>query len=62
MLGLWLAGEVTDARETFLLVDPARRMPVSMVAFGWLLYRLNALYERMRTAAADARRRARRGS
>ena len=45
--GLWAAGEVTDDAETFLFVV-LLGIPLSMVAFGWLLYRVNALYEEMR--------------
>jgi hypothetical protein len=44
LLGLWLAGELTDTVTTFLLAILIA-VPASMVAFGWLLYRLNALYE-----------------
>jgi flagellar biosynthesis protein FliQ len=42
--GLWAAGEVTDKASTFLLVI-LLAVPSAMVAFGWLLYRVNALYE-----------------
>ena len=38
MAGLWLAGELTEHAEHFLLVDPVG-VPVSMVVFGWVLYR-----------------------
>ena len=44
--GLWAAGEVTDTASTFLLVI-LLAVPTAMVAFGWLLYRVNALYEQM---------------
>ena len=45
--GLWLAGRFTTRAETFLLVVLVA-IPAAMVGFGWLLYRLNALYMRWR--------------
>jgi flagellar biosynthesis protein FliQ len=42
--GLWAAGELTDEVSTFLLAI-LLVVPTAMVAFGWLLYRVNALYE-----------------
>ena len=42
--GLWAAGELTGKASTFLLVI-LLAVPAAMVAFGWLLYRVNALYE-----------------
>jgi hypothetical protein len=44
--GLWLAGELTDRVSTFLLVI-LLGVSSAMVAFGWLLYRVNALYEQL---------------
>ena len=44
--GLWLAGELTSRPTTFLLVILIA-VPASMVAFAWLLYRVNGLYEQM---------------
>ena len=49
LLGLWLAGEITNTVSTFLLVILIA-VPASMVLFGWILYRINALYERMHGA------------
>ena len=48
---LWLAGELTSRSTTFLLVILIA-VPASMVAFAWLLYRVNGLYERMHGAPA----------
>ena len=47
LAGLWLGGRFTTKGEDFLLVTLAG-IPVAMVAFGWLLYRLNAVYVRWR--------------
>ena len=41
--GLWLAGQLTEDAETFLLMVLAG-IPLSMVACGWLIYRLNGIY------------------
>jgi hypothetical protein len=49
--GLWLAGELTHEASTFLLVI-LLAVPTAMVAFGWLLYRLGALYEQARGGPA----------
>jgi hypothetical protein len=49
--GLWLAGELTSKATTFLLVILIA-VPTSMVAFAWLLYRVNGLYEEMRGGPA----------
>jgi hypothetical protein len=45
--GLWLAGRFTTRAEDFLLVVLVA-IPTAMVAFGWVLYRVNALYMRRR--------------
>jgi hypothetical protein len=45
--GLWLAGRFTARAEDFLLIVLVA-IPTAMVAFGWVLYRLNALYMRCR--------------
>jgi hypothetical protein len=47
VLGFWVAGHLTASREDGLLISLGG-IPVAMVAFGWLLYRLNGLYERLR--------------
>jgi len=45
--GLWLAGRFTTRAQDFLLVTLVG-IPTAMVGFGWVLYRLNALYMRWR--------------
>ena len=47
VLGLWLAGELTSSAQTFLFAALGG-IPTAMVACGWLLYRLNAVYEGLR--------------
>jgi hypothetical protein len=44
LIGLWLAGELTTTAEGFLFATLGG-IPLVMVGFGWLLYRLNGLYE-----------------
>jgi hypothetical protein len=48
--GLWLAGRFTTTAEGFLFATLGG-IPVAMVGFGWVLYRLNGLYERSRGAS-----------
>jgi len=45
--GFWIAGTVTTNNEGFLFAALGG-VPLAMVGFGWLLYRLNDLYEGMR--------------
>jgi hypothetical protein len=45
LLGFWLAGELTATGTGFLFATLGG-IPVAMVAFGWLLYRVNDLYVR----------------
>jgi hypothetical protein len=45
--GLWLAGRFTTTAEAFLFATLGG-IPVAMVAFGWVLYRINSLYLRWR--------------
>lgn len=45
--GLWLAGRFTTRAEDFLFATLGG-IPIAMIAFGWVLYRLNALYLRWR--------------
>jgi hypothetical protein len=47
--GLWLAGRFTTTGQHFLLVALGG-IPIAMVGFGWVLYRINALYMRWRGA------------
>jgi hypothetical protein len=46
-LGLWLAGEVATSRQGFLFFVLGS-IPLAMAGFGWLLYRVNDAYVRMR--------------
>ena len=55
LAGLWLAGKITSRAEVFLLVTLVA-IPTAMVAFGWVLYRLNAVYMRWRGPDAGASR------
>jgi hypothetical protein len=45
LLGLWLAGRFTTTAEAFLFATLGG-IPLAMVGFGWVLYRVNAMYER----------------
>jgi hypothetical protein len=45
--GLWLAGRFTTEAQDLLFVVLIG-IPTAMVGFGWILYRLNALYMRWR--------------
>ena len=45
--GLWLAGEITRSPERFFLLSLCT-IPTTMVVFGWLLYRVNSVYESLR--------------
>jgi hypothetical protein len=47
LLGLWLAGRLTTTAEGFLFATLSG-IPLAMVAFGWVLYRVNDLYLRSR--------------
>jgi hypothetical protein len=46
ILGFWLAGELTSTAQGYLFVALGG-IPPAMVGFGWLLYRLNGIYEGM---------------
>jgi hypothetical protein len=52
-LGLWLAGRLTTTAEGFLFATLGG-IPLAMIAFGWVLYRVNALYLQSR-GPRDAR-------
>ena len=41
--GLWVAGQVTEDAEVFLFIALGG-IPLSMIACGWLIYRLNGIY------------------
>jgi hypothetical protein len=45
--GFWLAGQIT-ADNVNAALFALLAVPLAMVAFGWLLYRVNAVYERAR--------------
>jgi hypothetical protein len=45
--GLWLAGALTKSNEGFLFAVLGG-VPLAMAGFGWLLYRLNDVYEGLR--------------
>jgi hypothetical protein len=53
VLGFWIAGRLTSTPEAFLLFVLSA-VPLTMVGFGWLLYRVNALYERLRGGGPSA--------
>jgi hypothetical protein len=55
--GMWLAGELTRTPEAFLLFVLGA-IPLTMIAFGFVLFRVNAVYERLRPGAGSAPRRA----
>jgi hypothetical protein len=56
LLGLWLAGEFTTTATAFLFAALGG-IPLAMVAFGWVLYRLNDLYVRSHGPGAQERQR-----
>ena len=45
--GMWLAGQVTRTAEAFLFFVLGG-IPLTMIAFGFVLFRVNAVYERLR--------------
>ena len=47
VLGMWIAGQVTTSSVGFLFATLGG-IPVTMVATGFAIYRLNALYEEVR--------------
>jgi hypothetical protein len=53
VLGFWVAGKFTTTSELFLLVALGT-VPPAMVGFGWVLYRVNAVYERLRGGGRPA--------
>lgn len=53
--GLWLAGRFTTSAEGFLFATLGG-IPLAMVGFGWVLYRLNAVYLRSRGPDAESDR------
>jgi hypothetical protein len=56
LFGMWLAGELTTSATGFLFAALGG-IPLAMIAFGWLLYRVNDLYVRVHgQRGADERR------
>jgi hypothetical protein len=55
--GLWLAGHVTETAEGFLFFVLGG-IPLAMVVVGFLLFRINGVYERLRPRGPAAPRRA----
>jgi hypothetical protein len=53
VLGFWVAGELTTTSEVFLLVVLGC-VPLAMVGWGWLLYRINAVYQGLRGGGRPA--------
>jgi len=53
VLGFWVAGKLTTTSELFLLVALGT-VPPAMVGFGWVLYRISAVYERLRGGGGPA--------
>jgi hypothetical protein len=51
--GLWLAGELTTTAQGFLFAI-LLGIPLAMIGLGWLLYRANGAYERLRGGGAAA--------
>lgn len=47
LLGMWIAGELTSSPQGFLFAVLGG-IPLAMIGTGFLLYRLNATYERLR--------------
>jgi hypothetical protein len=47
IVGFWVAGKVTTSATGFLFFVLAA-IPLAMVLMGWLLYRVNGLYEGLR--------------
>lgn len=41
--GLWLAGRLTTTAQGFLFATLGG-IPLAMIGFGWVLYRINSLY------------------
>jgi hypothetical protein len=53
VLLLWAGGQLTNTNTGFLFAALAS-IPLAMVGFGWLLYRVNAVYERLHGAGAGS--------
>jgi len=55
--GMWLAGELTKTPQGFLFFVLGG-IPLAMVVFGFLLFRVHDVYERLRPSGPRAPRRA----
>jgi hypothetical protein len=53
VLGMWIAGQVTTSSVGFLFASLGG-IPLTMVGTGFVIYRLNALYEGMRPGGPRA--------
>jgi hypothetical protein len=52
LAGFWAAGQLTRTGEAFLLFVSGV-VPISMVLFGWVLYKLGARYEALRPRPSE---------
>ena len=55
VLGMWLAGQVTTSSVGFLFATLGG-IPITMIATGFAIYRLNAVYESIRPGDRHAPR------
>lgn len=53
VLGMWLAGQLTTSSVGFLFATLSG-IPITMVATGFVIYRLNAIYESLRPSERRA--------
>jgi hypothetical protein len=53
LLGLWIAGMLAETPERFLLIALCS-IPTAMVLFGWVLHRVNRVYERLHPSRRSA--------
>jgi hypothetical protein len=53
VLLLWAGGQLTNTNTGFLFAALAS-IPLAMVGFGWLLYRVNGVYERLQGTEAGS--------
>jgi hypothetical protein len=53
VLLLWAGGQLTTSNTGFLFAALAS-IPIAMTGFGWLLYRLNGVYEGLRGGESEA--------
>jgi hypothetical protein len=51
VLLLWAGGQLTTSNTGFLFAALAS-IPLAMTGFGWLLYRINGIYEELRGGAS----------